>query len=285
MHLIFALLISFYSQLCLANSVSGKLLLTGGVSSIEGSAGGGITPWALIGGYGTRNEIGANAFYTKINLNDYDLESFGAMVGIYDRLELSVAHQTFNTERIGTLLGLGPGYKIEQNVFGAKLKVLGDAVLDQDNWMPQIAVGAQYKKNEEGKIVRSLGADDDKGIDYYISATKIILSQSILVNGTLRRTRANQLGILGFGGDKNDSHKYFFEGSVGYLLRRDLVVGAEYRNKPNNLKVAKEEDWYDLFLAWTPTKNISLTFAYAVAGQVAVRDNQTGLYSSIQVGF
>jgi len=32
---------------------SGKLLLTGGVSQIEGAAGGGLTPWAVIGGYGT----------------------------------------------------------------------------------------------------------------------------------------------------------------------------------------------------------------------------------------
>ena len=33
----------------------GKLLLTGGVSQLEGAAGGGITPWAVIGGYGTRD--------------------------------------------------------------------------------------------------------------------------------------------------------------------------------------------------------------------------------------
>jgi hypothetical protein len=32
-------------------NISGKLLLTAGVSNIEGSAGGGLTPWALIGGY------------------------------------------------------------------------------------------------------------------------------------------------------------------------------------------------------------------------------------------
>ena len=31
----------------------GKLLLTGGVTQIEGAGGGGLTPWALIGGYGS----------------------------------------------------------------------------------------------------------------------------------------------------------------------------------------------------------------------------------------
>lgn len=33
----------------------GRLLLTGGVSTIEGAGGGGLVPWALIGGYGTRD--------------------------------------------------------------------------------------------------------------------------------------------------------------------------------------------------------------------------------------
>jgi hypothetical protein len=37
---------------------SDRLVLTGGVTSIEGAAGGGLTPWAVIGGQGTRNQVG-----------------------------------------------------------------------------------------------------------------------------------------------------------------------------------------------------------------------------------
>lgn len=33
--------------------IGGKLLLTGGVTQIEGAGGGRLTPWALIGGYGS----------------------------------------------------------------------------------------------------------------------------------------------------------------------------------------------------------------------------------------
>jgi len=47
-----------------AADYSNKLLLTGGVSQVEGAAGGGLTPWAVIGGYGTNNEIGGNIHYT-----------------------------------------------------------------------------------------------------------------------------------------------------------------------------------------------------------------------------
>ena len=37
----------------------GKLLLTGGVSSIDGAAGGGLTPWAVTGSYATSGQFGA----------------------------------------------------------------------------------------------------------------------------------------------------------------------------------------------------------------------------------
>ena len=66
-----------------AQADTGKLLLTGGVSQVEGSAGGGLTPWAVIGGYGTRDQIGANAFYTNVGVDDYTLDSYGVLVGFY----------------------------------------------------------------------------------------------------------------------------------------------------------------------------------------------------------
>ena len=42
-----------------AQADTGKLSLTGGITSIDGAAGGGITPWATIGTMG--NEIGVSA--------------------------------------------------------------------------------------------------------------------------------------------------------------------------------------------------------------------------------
>ena len=57
--------------LCLAGSAcadtGGRLLATGGVTNIEGSAGGGIVPWAVLSGYGTRDEWGGDAFATRVD--------------------------------------------------------------------------------------------------------------------------------------------------------------------------------------------------------------------------
>lgn len=268
-----------------APTTSNRLLLTGGVSQLEGSAGGGLTPWAVIAGYGTRDEIGATAFATRVNVQDYHLNDVGAAVGFYDRVELSVAQQRFNTEDVGAALGLGRGFTFKQTVVGVKVRLFGDAVLDQDSWLPQVSIGAQYKKNNQDPIVKFVGAKRSQGTDYYINATKLILSQSVLLNATVRFTKANQIGILGFGGDKRDRYQPMFEGSVAYLLNRNVAVGAEYRQKPNNLGIAKEDDWYDVFVAWAPTKHVSLTVAYADLGNIVIKDKQRGLYASVQVGF
>lgn len=264
---------------------SGKLLLTGGVTQLEGSAGGGLTPWAVIGGYGTDDEIGANAFYTRVNTGAYHLDDAGIMVGFYNRVELSFAQQRFNTEQVGGLLGLGDGFTFKQNIIGVKVRVAGDLVVDSDNWMPQISVGVQYKKNNQPGVLAFIGAKDDSGTDFYVTATKLFLADGLLVNGTVRFTKANQIGILGFGGDKNDSYKSQLELSVAYLLSQKWAIGAEYRMKPNNLGIAREDDWFDAFVAYAPNKHVSITLAYADLGNVVIKDNQRGLYASVQVGF
>lgn len=263
----------------------GKLLLTGGVSQVEGSAGGGLVPWAVIGGLGTRDQIGASAYRTQVDLRDYVLDSQGVLVGLYDRVELSLSRQRFDTAEVGTALGLGRGFRIRQNVFGAKVRLFGDAVLDQDRWLPQIALGIQHKRNDRGGLLEAIGARSDSGTDYYLSATKLLLSHSLLLNGTLRMTKANQLGILGFGGDRHDRYQPQWEASIALLLSRHWAIGAEFRDKPDNLGIAREDPAYDVFVAWAPIRSLSLTLAYVDLGRIVTRDRQRGLYTSIQLGF
>lgn len=264
---------------------SGKLLLTGGVTQLEGSAGGGLTPWAVIGGYGTDDEIGANAFYTRVNTGAYHLDDAGVMVGLYNRVELSFAQQRFNTEQVGGLLGLGDGFTFKQNIIGVKVRIAGDLVVDSDSAMPQISVGVQHKKNNQAGVLAFIGAKDDSGTDFYVTATKLFLADGLLINGTLRFTKANQIGILGFGGDKNDSYKPQLEVSAAYLLSQKWAVGLEYRMKPDNLDIATEDNWFDAFVAYAPNKHVSFTVAYADLGNIVIKDNQRGVYASVQVGF
>jgi Protein of unknown function (DUF3034) len=264
---------------------SGKFLATGGVSQIEGAGGGGLVPWALITGYGTRDAIGANVHDTQIFLRDYQLNSTGAAIGLYDRVELSYDHLWFDTRSTGRLLGIGNGYTFQENVLGAKVRLVGDAVYDQDSWLPQLAAGVQYKFTDSTAILKAVGARDTDGTDFYLAATKLLLGESLLLDATLRFTRANQLGILGYGGDKSDAYHPEFEGSAAYLFSRELALGAEYRTKPDNLGFAREQPAYDMFLAYFFNKNLSATLAYLDLGDIATRNNENGVYLSVQIGF
>lgn len=266
-------------------ATGGKLLLTGGVSTIEGSGGGGLATWATTTGYGAAGEVGGNVHGTLVTLPDFELRSWGAAVGLHDRVELSYAHQTFDTQDAGAALGLGKGYTFNQDIWGVKVVLLGDAVYDQDRLLPQIAVGAQYKRNDRGAIIAAVGGEDDSGTDYYVAATKLLLDRSLLLNGTVRMTKANQTGLLGFGGPNGSDYSAQFEGSVAWLATKRLAFGAEYRSKPSNLAFAREDDWVDLFAAYAINKNLSVTAAWVDLGEIATFKDQSGFYISLQAGF
>lgn len=264
---------------------SGKLLATAGVSQIEGAGGGGLVPWALITGYGTRDAVGGNAHYSFVRTSSFDLHSAGAAIGLYDRVEVSFARQWLDTRLVGYKLGLGKNYMIDQNIAGLKVRVFGDAVYDQDRWWPQVSVGMQYKANNRGALLSAIGAKSSDGADFYVAATKLLLAESLLVNATVRATRANQFGLLGFGGDRRSGYSPQFEGSVAYLINRNFAVGGEFRTKPDNLGFAREDNAWDLFGAWFISKNVAATVGYANLGRIGGQTSQSGLYFSLQVGF
>ncbi len=263
----------------------GKLLLTRGVASVEGSGGGGLASWALITGNETEDGVGGEAHATYVALPNYELVTYGAGAGLFDRFELTYARQDFDTGATGAKLGLGRGFTFHQDVAGAKLRLFGDAVYAQDSWVPQVAAGVQYKSNDQGAVIHAVGGVRRQGVDYYVAATKVLLGQSLVLDGTLRLTKANQFGLLGFGGDRNDGYRPEFEGSAGYLVTRRLLVGAEYRTKPDNLGFAREAGAYDLFGAYALSRYLSVTLAYADLGDIATFRGQRGLFASIQTAF
>lgn len=270
----------------------GRLLLTGGVSTIEGAGGGGLAPWALIGGYGTRDEVGLQSFVTGVKSEDFALVAYGAAINVKNRLEISLARQNFHLRDVGKALGLGNDFVISQTIIGAKLRLVGDAVLDQNSALPQIAVGVEHKINDDKTVVGGALGLKRSGTDFYLAATKLLLSENLLVNVTGRLTKANQYGILGFGGlgGKDQAYKPTLEASAAYLVTRKLAVGAEVRTKSNRLEGAlggdsfREDAAYDLFAAYALTRNISVTGAYVDLGHIALK-NQHAAYLSLQFGF
>ena len=275
----------------------GKLLLTGGVIEVDGAGGGGLVPWAMITGYGTRDSVGANAHETFVNTSDFRLNSYGAAVGLLDRVELSFNRHDLTITADGTGLPLN-GVRIGQDIFGLKVKIIGDIVYDQGSAVPEISLGLQYKSSNgiRGGVFGSgikptdLGAKANDGTDFYVAFSKLLLAESLFVNGTIRATKANEFGLLGFGGDRKDGYRPEFEGSVGYLVNRKVAIGGEVRTKPHNLTLDNEKAAWDLFVAWAPIKTVSVVAAYLNLGKIldgpaGYSSTQQGPYVSLQVGF
>lgn len=251
----------------------GKLLATAGLSQIEGAGGGGIVPWATLSGYDSQDQISVSVALSQVDLEDYRLNVQAVSASFYDKFELSLGHQRLDLKTLGG--------DIKMNIVGAKYKLYGDAVYAE---LPQISLGVQHKMLEDKAIANALGAKDTSGTDIYLAATKIhlgaIAGYNAVWNVTARATKANELGLLGFGGQGNDSYKVMLEASAGILFSRRLAVGVEYRQKPDNLGL-KEDDWIDFFVTYIPSKSVSITAAYTKLGTIAGAPDQNGLYFSI----
>jgi hypothetical protein len=166
--------------------------------------------------------------------------------------------------------------------------VLGDAVYDQDRWWPQVAVGVLSKHNRDMAVPTALGARHGDDLEPYVVGTKVwlggVFGRNALASLTLRDTRANQFGLLGFGGDREGgaSRHWRHEGALAVLPRDDLAVGVEWRTRPDNLAVFREQTAADAFVAWFVGRHVSLTLAWVGLGNVANKPAQRGPYLSAQ---
>jgi hypothetical protein len=271
------------STMALPAAAGDRLEWTGAVSQIEGAGGGGLVPWALIGGLGTDVQIGASAFATYVSTQDFALRTEGASLGFDNRVEISAARQRFGAGSVA------PGLTLGQDIVGLKVRLAGDAVFEPDEWQPQIAVGAQWKQTLDfEQIPRAVGAARGEDVDLYICATKLyfaaLAGRNVILDATLRRTRANQFGLLGFGGD-GSGYSFTPEASAAVWLNDDVLLGAEYRDKPDNLSAFRESGAEDLFLAWAPVKNFTVTAAWADLGPIAGKPAQRGVYLSAWLGY
>ena len=280
-----ACLLGLYLCAGLASAGEGRLLATGGATSLEGAAGGGIMPWAVLAGYGERGEWGADVFATRVETGDYRLDVTGVAAAYGNRIELSYARQRFDLGTLARDLRL-PDNSLSQDVLGLKLRLAGDLIYDR---LPQIALGLQHKRQRDFLVPSLVGAERREDSEGYLAASRLILGgafgYNLLLNANLRYSRANELGLLGFGGDRRDRHSWLKEGSVAVLLDQHWVVGIEYREKPDNLSFAGESDWADLFVGYFPNKNLAVVLAYARLGEIATLDNQDGVYLSVQGSF
>ncbi len=272
LNLIAALLLLTSLPLCAAGS---KVLATGGASSIEGAAGGGIVPWAVINGYGSSDQWSVTGYASQVGVDDFTLNSKGIGLSYDNKYEISFGRQEFKLDTMGG--------ELNQQIIGLKYKVAGELLYSA---MPQISVGVQLKKQLDFAIPAAVGARDDSGTDLYLAASKVWLDafwgRNLLLNATLRATKGQQTGLLGFGSTASNAYQYVGEFSAVLLLHPQWAIGAEFKQKPDELAFAREDHWRDIFVAWFANKHLSVVAGHVDLGSIATFNNQTGYYLALE---
>jgi|SRR5690554_802818 len=288
-HRLLATILLLLTPPCAMADIGSRIWATGGVTTIEGGAGGGLVPWALLGSYASDEEWGGTLALSRAEVDDYTLSVTGISVNWRNRIELTAARQTLDLDTLAFVLKDGFGLEqdeLNQDIFGVKIRLTGDVLYSP--W-GQWSAGVQHKRQRDFAVPDAIGARDDTGTDFYLGGSKVffaaLFQRNLLINLTARATKANQGGLLGFGGDRNNGYEVMTEGSVGLFLNRQWLIGTEYRQKPDNLSFAKEDDWWDVFVAWLPDRRLAVTAAFVNLGDVATLEDQQGLYLSVQGSF
>ncbi len=258
------------------------------LTDVDGQAGGGLVPWALL-------SSGPTVAISHLNTQNLDVNIVAANTSFANRVEVSYAHSMLDVT--GSALGNNNIDAVDNFGLKVKLNDMGDS-------MPQFALGMVYKKASgnlvDNVLTPALGVDSSS-TDVYGAASKIVNvgGKNVLLNGVLRASKANQMGLLGFGGGSTAGAKTGYsiepEVSVEMFAADNVVFGAEYRAQPNNSVagtngVLHQNSAYDLNVVYVANKNLTLTAAYANLGAVAPgvvgnSNNQNGMFLQAQVSF
>lgn len=280
--------------------------------TIEGVGGLPLTPMAYLVNPGPEDELfGKPALAAHaVWIGDKDLQVLSIVETLYGRIELGYAASRLGLDDFdddvrrataGTTTTMVPvdgeeGEPIMEPVFTStpgvdigtddinlhhfnlRVNLLPENACDTD-WIPAVTAGAHYKYNDDvheidrdtGGVLRSLGYNDNDGVDFTLTATKTLtcLPRPVMVTAGARASKGAQLGYLGF----TDDYLVTFEGSVLMLATDRLAVGAEYRQKGDDLDeipglINKEDSWWDVHAAYILNPNAEIYATYGNAGHV-----------------
>lgn len=183
----------------------------------------------------------------------------------FDRIELGYGFNVLNLHDLPSDVAAATGIDIgDDRVYlhnlNLRLNLLKEGAF-QTSWVPAVTVGVHYKKVEKladidealGGALTNAGIEDTEGFDFTLYASKLIkaLPRPVLFNLGVRNSEAAHIGLLGFTGDR----EFLLEGNVVVFVTDRFLLGAEYRQKPDNYTpinglVEPEDDWWSIVAAY-----------------------------------
>jgi hypothetical protein len=187
-------------------------------------------------------------WYVSLDNVKVDWTAIGIADTFFKRLEVSYGYETIAQDNASTK---------RKNNLGAKLVLLPENSFDT-KFLPAISAGSIFKHTSNV----TLGVDSS-GADFYLVATKLIdhLPRPVLLSGGLLSTKGRVTGVFGFDKDRDE----VFFGNIDVILPWNFITGFEYKQGARYSDF-KNANYWDLHLAWTPNKNLSLILAYVNAG-------------------
>lgn len=244
---------------------------------MEGAADGVLTPGPQLAGQG--EAVGGAVAITHARLTDAQLTSIGATLVLDDRLELSAAQPN---------LGVGSADAARQNVFAARVRLLGSL---ERPLAPAASLGASHRRQRDFGLERSFGASEpahrnDWDAMLTVGAgQRLGPAQAVLLHVTTRYTRANAGGLLGFGGDGDDSYRLQLEAALHASLTPTLALGTEYRQHPDYLPEDPGDPWWTAYLGYATSDTVHLTVGWQDLGRLGGAPRQRGPFIALRGRF
>ncbi|MDO8784971.1 MAG: DUF3034 family protein, partial [Syntrophales bacterium] len=250
--------------------------------NFEGVGGGGIVPGAyLVNPPQDGKKIGNPVLSSWHAIGgDSNFYTQGIALSMFDRVELGYSHEVFDFRRIKRKL---------EELSGGTLRADKDFVyqhdfhikfllMKEDKYIPAFALTTEFKFNDTiesinnnlGKPLDGIGYDDNFGTDFDFSFSKTFMNLikfPVQTHFNLRLTKGAHTGFLGFSEDYTINPEI----ALGVMVHPDIIIGFEYRQKPDEYKsmatslsgfTFKEDDFWDIFFSWMPSKRLSLSVAF-----------------------
>ena len=210
------------------------------------------------------------SWYVRLPSSDIDWNAAGGAISLFNRVEVSYGYEA---------VAIGGAANIHKNNIGAKANLVPENAGDTA-FVPAISAGTIWKSTSKVLVP---GADD-KGLDYYLVASKLITQTPlpVLLSGGALSSKEYVTGVAGF--DNKSKITGFANAEV--ILPLGLALGGEFK-QGEKYAAFENANYWDVSLAWLATKNLTLVAAHVDAGK-----NQTspfglggGTVLSVQYAF
>lgn len=217
-------------------------------------------------------------------LGHKDFQSIHITETIFDRIELGYCYNNLHLGDLTRDIRRATGIDIKKHHIGLHHLNIRFLLLKEESfeqkWLPATTFGIHYKINDDlhgidrrlGGVLRQHGCHDDSGVEFSLTATKMIkglLPKPILLTFGLRESESAHLGLAGFTDDWHTT----MEGSIAFFLTNRLIIGFEYRQNPDEIHeipglVGRQCDYYTVPIAFIINEHWTVSAGWGNMGKI-----------------